>query len=198
MKIKICGLFRPADIDFVNEALPDFVGFVFAESRRQITPETAREFKKRLAPQIAAVGVFVNAETDEILRLFEEKIIDIAQLHGNEDAQYIKNLKKLSDLLIIKAVSVGCEKSDFPGFPGFPKNADYFLFDNGTGGTGQAFDWEKIPAVNKPYFLAGGIGLHNIKDAVELRPYCIDLSGGAETGGVKDREKIIQLVRAVR
>ena len=189
MKIKICGLFNSADIDYVNEALPDYIGFVFAESRRKITPETAREFKKRLDPRIKTVGVFVNADITDITRLYADGVIDIAQLHGSEGSEYIENLKKACGIKVIKAVNAGND---------YPQNADFLLFDNGKGGTGEAFDWKLLPKTQKPFFLAGGINLNNIEQAVKQGAYCIDLSSGVETDGKKDREKILKIVKTVR
>jgi phosphoribosylanthranilate isomerase len=109
-------------------------------------------------------------------------------LHGNENETYISELKKNCDIPVIKMLSA--EDSQ-------PANADYLLFDSGKG-TGISFDWNLIPKCEKDYFLAGGINLDNIEDAMKLKPYCLDLSSGAETSGVTDREKIIQLVKVVR
>ncbi|MCL1823500.1 MAG: phosphoribosylanthranilate isomerase [Oscillospiraceae bacterium] len=191
MKIKICGLFNPADIEAVNEALPDYIGFVFTESRRQISFEIAREFKKHLDKRINATGVFVNAQISDIARLYEQNIINTAQLHGAETESYIAELKNACKIPVIKAGNFNNK---------FPENADYLLFDNGIGGTGKAFDWGLIPKVDNPFFLAGGINLNNIAEAMKQGAYCIDLSGGAEDSatGMKNREKIIRLVKTVR
>jgi len=189
-KIKICGLFREQDIEFANEAMPDFIGFVFAKSHRQINSETAALFKKRLNPQITTVGVFVNAEIPSITKLYNSGIINIAQLHGSESEDYINTLKKICDVPVIKAVNIESAK---------PANADYLLFDNGKGGTGKAFDWNLIPKCDKEFFLAGGINLNNIGEAVKLNPYGIDLSSGVENEkGEKDREKILEACRIVK
>lgn len=193
-KVKICGLFRECDIDFVNEAMPDYIGFVFAKSPRQVSAETAKLLRSRLRPEIIPVGVFVNAEQEEILRLCEEHIIELVQLHGQEDDHYIKALKTQTGVPIIKAVRM--DSSNPPHF--LPSEADFLLLDSGKGGTGKAFDWGQIPPVSKPYFLAGGINETNIREAVRMRPYCVDLSSGAETNGVKDKNKILRLVREVR
>lgn len=186
-KIKICGLFREQDIEFANEAMPDFIGFVFAKSHRQISPETAALYKKRLNTQITTVGVFVNADISSIMQVYNSGIINIAQLHGSESEDYISRLKKICDVPVIKAVNIESPK---------PANADYLLFDNGKGGTGKAFDWNLIPKCSKEFFLAGGINLSNIKEAMKINPYCIDLSSGVENErGEKDREKIIEACR---
>lgn len=198
MKIKICGLFRNEDIDYVNEALPDYIGFVFAKSKRQITPKKAGQLKHKLDKRISAVGVFVDADIDFIADLVHNRIIDAVQLHGSENETYVDSLReKLPERTpIIKAFSVSCME-DIINAKDFP--CDYMLLDNGKGGTGQSFPW-KLLKNNMPenVFLAGGINTENIIDAAKLAPYCIDVSSGAEINGVKDKNKILQLVQAVR
>ena len=198
MKIKICGLFRSEDIDFANKTLPDYVGFVFAKSKRQIDRGTAAEFRRRLDGSIKIVGVFVNGDIDFIAGLVNDGLIDLVQLHGDEDEEYVRRLRELipESVKIIKAFSVS-EKSDVEKAERFPCN--YILLDNGRGGTGKAFCWD-ILKDNMPQrvFLAGGVNTGNIKDAAALTPYCIDVSSGAETDGVKDFDKIAELVSAVR
>ncbi len=198
MKIKICGLFRSEDIDFANKTLPDYVGFVFAKSKRQIDRGTAAEFRRRLDGSIKVVGVFVNAEIDYIAGLVSDGLIDLVQLHGDEDEEYVRRLRELipEGVEIIKAFSVS-ENSDVEKAERFPCN--YILLDNGRGGTGKAFCWD-ILKDNMPQrvFLAGGVNTGNIKDAAALAPYCIDVSSGAETDGIKDFDKIAELVSAVR
>jgi phosphoribosylanthranilate isomerase len=189
MKIKICGLKNSVDVDYVNEAMPDYIGFVFAESKRRISPQVAAEFKNKLNPKITAVGVFVNTEISSISQLYSNGVINVAQLHGSETETYINELKKICDIPVIKAINAEVKP---------PANADYLLFDNGKGGSGESFDWGLIPKCSKDYFLAGGINLDNIRKAMKLKPYGIDLSSGTETNGKKDREKIIQLVQIAR
>jgi phosphoribosylanthranilate isomerase len=185
MKIKICGLFRDADIAYANEALPDYVGFVFAESRRRVSAQTAEKLRAGLDARIAPVGVFADAPADEIAALVKNGVIDLVQLHGREDDGYIAALRALCAAPIIQA---GFRETD----------ADFMLLDNGSGGTGAAFDWNVIGARRKPFFLAGGIHLENIDRAMGFAPYAIDISGGAETDGVKDAEKMTALVRKAR
>ncbi len=196
MKIKICGLFRNQDIEFANIAKPDYIGFVFAEkSRRRVDFEKAYELRKNLDKNIKAVGVFVNQDKKFISELVSNKIIDVVQLHGNEDNDYISGLRKISeDVPIIKAVSV---KTSEDIILSEKYISDFILLDNGNGGTGESFDWNFIEK-NKRIFLAGGINTENIAQAVKLNPYCIDVSSGAETDGLKDKNKMIQLVGAVR
>jgi len=203
VKIKICGLFREQDIDYANEARPDYTGFVFAESKRKITPTQAAVLRRRLSDEIIPVGVFVNASIKDITALYHDGIINIAQLHGNEDEAYITELKDASaksgkdPIPIIKVIKSEFFSSPLPT-PHSPL-PDYYLLDSGSG-SGKAFDWKLLNSLNieKPWFLAGGITIENIKQAMTFNPFAIDVSGGAETDGVKDREKMLQLVAIIR
>lgn len=198
-KIKICGLSRLQDIEAVNEALPDYIGFVFADSRRKINMQKAAELKKYLNPKILAVGVFVNAPVNEIVNLCEEQIIDIIQLHGDENCSYLERLKNEIENPIIKAVRVQNQQEiiDAQKFP-----CEYILLDTfqkeNYGGSGKIFDHTLIPKSEKPFFLAGGLNADNIINAMAYHPYCLDISSGAETDGVKDCKKIKQIVNIVR
>jgi len=215
MKIKICGLFREQDIDYVNEARPDYAGFVFAESKRKVSPAFAAQLRRRLSDGIIPVGVFVNAPVADIAALYNENVISIAQLHGAEDDEYITQLKEASaasgkkPVEVIKTMQIN-EKplphSSFliPPSSFLPSLADYYLIDSGAG-SGKAFNWELLNSAGmnalkraKPWFLAGGIGLDNIEQALDCNPCALDISSGAETDGIKDREKIVQLVSLVR
>ena len=198
-KIKICGLTRLQDAEYVNEALPDYIGFVFAESRRKVTHEQAAQIRHLLDRRIQTVGVFVNTPLDQIAGLCRDSVIDVVQLHGDEDIAYMEALQDKITVPVIKAVRVqsAAQILDAQLLP-----CDYLLLDTWQkdvyGGSGKAFDWALIPQLEKPYFLAGGIGIENIREAMTCNPYCIDLSSGAETDGVKDRNKIIKLVKIAR
>ncbi len=199
-KIKICGLSRKADILAVNEALPDYIGFVFAKSRRQVSEETALALKELLRPEILSVGVFVNEEVDRIRHLCSRGIIDIVQLHGDETASYIHQLRGSINSPIIKAIRVSGRDAikDAETIP-----CDYLLLDTYQkqqhGGTGESFDWSLIPKLSQPYFLAGGIGCENVMDAInQMKPYCVDVSSSVETEGYKDAAKIKEIVQLVR
>ncbi len=197
-KIKICGLSRPQDIAFVNEARPDFCGFIVnvPKSRRNVSPQQVRALVKDLDPAILPVGVFVNEPMDTILSLTSDKTIALIQLHGQEDEAYIADLREKTSLPIIKAFQITCPQD---ALAAQQSGADLILLDNGSGGTGRTFDWENLSGVTRPYMLAGGLGPENLRQAVaRLHPYGVDLSSGVETGGVKDREKILQAVAAVR
>ena len=199
MKIKICGISREQDIDYVNEARPDFCGFVFAESKRQVSPAQAAGLKRRLAEGIAAVGVFVNAPIENITALYRDGAINIAQLHGGEDGEYITQLKKATGNTPIPVIQAVKSKNLSLLTAHSSLLTDYYLLDSGAG-SGETFDWGLLNSLNidKPWFLAGGINLDNIKRAIAVNPFGIDISSGAETDGVKDRAKILQLTAAVR
>lgn len=195
-KIKLCGLTRPTEIEAVNSLFPDYVGFVFAHnSRRFIAPEKAAELKEMLKDGIKPVGVFVDEEPEEVARLLDSNIIDLAQLHGNEDEEYIKTLRTLTDKPIIKAFKI---KKATDISKAEESSADYILLDSGAG-TGKTFDWNIIKDVRRPYFLAGGLNKEKAVSAVrELNPYGVDVSSGIETEGVKDKSKMAEFILAVR
>ena len=196
-KIKLCGLSRPCDIEATNELKPDYIGFVFArKSRRYVSPEQAAGLKRLLRPDIAAAGVFVNEKPEIVAGLLNSNIIDIAQLHGQEDEAYIRLLRTLTDKPVIQAFRVDTEQ-DIILAQNSP--ADYVLLDSGSGGTGTVFDWNLIQRLERPYFLAGGLDGSNIKEAIQnLKPYAVDVSSGIETEGVKDKSKMKDFVHAVR
>jgi phosphoribosylanthranilate isomerase len=194
-RLKICGLFREEDISYANAVRPDYVGFVFAPSRRQVTREKATELRKLLDPSIPTAGVFVDEKTSRILELLSDGIISIVQLHGHEDEEYIADLKEKTGALIIKAVKPenredvrNAEKS----------SADFLLFDSGAG-TGRVFDWSLLEGVQRDYFLAGGLNKDNVEEAINvLHPFAVDLSSGVETDGFKDLEKMKEIRRLVK
>lgn len=196
-KIKLCGLSRPCDIAAANALTPEYVGFVFAKkSRRYVTPEIAAELKKQLKPEILAVGVFVNEEPETVARLLQCGTIDIAQLHGKEDEEYIKKLRTLTGQPIIKAFQINTAQDILEVKK---SSADYVLLDSGIGGTGKVFDWSIIQSIDRPFFLAGGLTVDNAKKAVEtLHPYAVDVSSGIETDGKKDETKMKEFVHTVR
>ena len=162
VKIKICGLRRLEDIETVNYCRPDYAGFIvnFPKSFRSVTAEELNELTAKLDKNITAVGVFVNAPEELPAQLLNEGIIGMAQLHGQEDEDYIRRLRKLTRKPLIKAFSV---KSEDDIKKAVKSSADYILLDQGSGGTGQAFDWTLIREMNRPFFLAGGIGPDNLE-----------------------------------
>ncbi|HHU71238.1 MAG TPA: phosphoribosylanthranilate isomerase [Clostridiales bacterium] len=196
-KIKLCGLSQLRDIEIANQLAPEYVGFVFAGlSKRYVSPEQAGRLKKHLNPSITAVGVFVNETPEEISKLLNLKIIDMAQLHGQEDEDYIKALRSLTDKPIIKAFAINTEEDVIDANK---STADYVLLDSGNGGSGRVFDWVYAKGLLRPYFLAGGLSLNNIDRAIKtLGPYAVDVSSGIETDGQKDIDKMGKFVHIVR
>ena len=219
-KIKICGLKRIEDIEAANELCPEYIGFVFADfSHRYVDKETAAKLKAHLYPKIQAVGVFVDEDISFVAELLNEKIIDIAQLHGTEDNGYIEELRRLTtgaatvwaDSPEADRHGAGKLASDKPRIiKAFnmrkikdiseieASSADLVLVDSGTG-SGETFDWSSLAEIRRPYLLAGGLGPDNVRSAVEsLHPYGVDVSSGVETDKVKDTEKMKNFVSIVR
>lgn len=195
-KIKFCGLKRICDIEAANELKPDFIGFVFwPKSKRYVTPDTAADLKSRLSPEIKAVGVFIDEDVCDVARLLNENIIDIAQLHGSEDEEYMRKLRELSGKPIIRAVQIH-EDNDITEAKA--SSAEYVLLDSGTGG-GKKFDWRLLADIDREYFLAGGLDCSNVAEAIkELHPFAVDVSSGIETNGVKDIDKMKNFLQEVR
>lgn len=195
-KIKLCGLSRPCDIEAANRLKPDYIGFVFApESKRYVSPAQAAALKQLLAPGIKAVGVFVNEAPETIASLLRSGVIDLAQLHGDENEDCLKRLRALTDKPILKAFRVETEQDLTEAER---STADHILLDSGAG-TGRTLDWSLLQAVQRPYFLAGGLSPDNVEQAIKtLRPYAVDVSSGIETNGVKDKEKMAAFTAAVR
>ncbi len=187
-KIKICGLFRKEDIVAVNTAKPDYIGFVFAESKRRVSAGQAAELRIHLSPGITPVGVFSDHTIYEIVSLVQRGIIAAAQLHGSEDEGYIRRLKTLCPIPVIKAIQVH-SSADIRKWK--DTQADFLLLDSGAG-SGVPFDWNQIQMTGKRFFLAGGINESNLGAALSLHPYCVDLSSGAETNGLKDPGKSVR------
>lgn len=212
-RLKICGIRRLEDIELVNEVKPEVIGFVFApHSSRFVTFEQAAEMKKVLSPQIKSVGVFVNADIEEIVSLFEAGVINLVQLHGGESLSYVQELKARIPAEIIYALSpeqLFCEVEDSERITqnehkldvksetlAAAEMTDYLLFDSRQAGSGVSFDWSLIPTSDKPVFLAGGISEKNLSEALKLGFYALDLSSSLETEGYKDASKVKSFVQA--
>ena len=196
-QIKICGLNRPEDIDFVNEAQPDYAGFIlnFPKSHRNLTPDQAAALRDRLAPTIRAVGVFVDQPVETVLAAAETAGLDVIQLHGREDDAYIAALRVQTGCELWKAFKIRtAEDLDAAA----QSAADAVLLDNGYG-TGAAFDWSLAAGFHRPFLLAGGLTPENIPEAIRtMHPLLVDISSGVETDKIKDRDKILAAVRAAR
>lgn len=195
-KIKLCGLTRPCDIEYVNELLPEYIGFVFApKSRRYISPEKAEVLREHLDDRITPVGVFADEKIEIIADLIKRKIIDIVQLHGNESEKYITGLRRVIDCPVIKAFRI---ESEADIVSANNSSADYVLLDSG-GGTGKVFDHSLLKDIARPYFLAGGLTPENVETAVkQLKSFAVDVSSSLETDGFKDKIKMTAFVNAVR
>lgn len=197
-KIKICGLTSHCDIYHVNKIKPDFIGFVFASGKRQIGEDDARDLRSHLREEIQPVGVFKDAEEARVLRLVTAGIINLIQLHGEESPDYVSRLKIRVQVPIIKAISVGNRTQEMLMNAYKDAGVDYFLFDQGGGGTGKTFDWTRMPPADLPFFLAGGLNAGNVTQAMELKPYAVDVSSGVETDGSKDGAKIKEFIEIIK
>ena len=197
VRIKICGLMRPQDIDMVNEVCPDIAGFILASGRRRtVTPEQMRELTGRLKPEIRSAAVFLDQDIRWIADLAEGGLMDIIQLHGHEGNEEIRYLRSRTDKTVIKAFRIDTAENIRRAED---SEADLVLLDHGAGGTGQAWDWSLLTGMKRPFILAGGLDSENVQEAVsKTHPFGVDVSSGVETDGCKDREKILRFVRTVR
>ena len=226
IRVKFCGIRRTKDIEAVNRLQPDFAGFVFAKSKRQVTKGQAAALKELLDPGIKTIAVLVNMPAEEAAALANSGIADILQLHGDEDAAYIARLRTLTGAKIIKAIRL--RSGDLPvqgngaeervctanaGLLAEAVQADYYLFDtflpDTYGGTGKTFSLSLLKGmrIEKPFFLAGGLDADNVAEIIgqvekdeTLRPnfYGVDVSGGIETDGYKDTIKMEAFMKAIR
>lgn len=197
MKIKICGIKNENEAKIINECMPDIAGFVFASGKRQIDINKAKILKKIINPEIETAGIFVEQNEDEILEIYNEKVIDIIQLHGDYDERTIKNLKEKTGAKIIKVIRVK------EGFYKIETLADFILFDayskDKYGGLNKTFDWNIKIISNVPYFVAGGINENNIIEMVKkLTPYGVDISSGVEVDGFKTKEKVFNIIKIIK
>ena len=205
LKLKICGMRRPEDIEIANKYKPDYVGFVFAQSPRKVSYGQAKELSGLLSDDIVPVGVFVNEHMKLIVDLFKDGIIEIAQLHGDEDEKYIRNLKDKSieetgkEISVINAIEIK-DDADYDDelLKWRDSASDYFILDSGKG-SGKTFDWSLIDKESEFFknsiFLAGGLNSENLALAIEeFNPFAVDLSSSVETDGFKDEEKIKEII----
>ena len=226
-RIKLCGLTRIQDIEIANKLKPEYIGFIFWDrSSRNVSAIQAARLKGKLDPEIKAVGVFVNAPAEQVISYYNVGIIDIAQLHGNENEEYIKKLHD-AGLTVIKAFKMkktgeninlaGNGNIEIPEKPtgdvitetsgkstddviteAVKSSADYIMFDQGKG-EGATFNWQLIKGIKREFFLAGGLTPENIEKAVEtVQPFAVDVSSGIETNGHKDPDKMAAFVKNTR
>ena len=224
-KVKMCGISKVETIPAIVDAKPDYMGLVFAPSKRQVTVEQAKILVEELYKQnvvgnnseaeqtepvtsldtassetIKTVGVFVNETIENLLKIAEEVKLDVIQLHGDEDESFIQILKEQSNVEVWKAVQV---RSAADAEKWIDSSADMLLFDayhkDERGGTGEVFDWSSLDEFERPFMLAGGIDSTNVARAIRtVRPYGIDISSGIEIEGVKDDEKMKAFTNIVR
>ena len=197
VRIKICGLMRPEDILMVNEACPDYAGFILAQGRRRtVTPERMRELAQNLRPGILKTAVFLDQDPEWITALAASGLMDVIQLHGHESNETIRTLRQKTGKTVIKAFRIDTAEDIRAARD---CEADLVLLDHGAGGTGETFDWSLPAGIGRAFILAGGLDPENVQEAIrQTGPCAVDVSSGVETGGCKDPEKIRQFVRAVR
>ncbi len=202
VKVKLCGLKRVEDVFAVNRAQAEYAGFVFAKSRRQVTPMLARALRRSLNDSVTPVGVFVNSPVEETAAIAQWSGMKVVQLHGDEDASYVRTLRSLlpSDFEIWKAAHVrGTADIETAAATGPDKLLLDAFSPSVAGGTGEAFNWNVLKGCEMPlpFMLAGGLMPENVAEAVRrIRPYGVDVSSGVETDGVKDPEKMERFVLA--
>ena len=215
-KVKMCGISKVETIPAIVDAKPDYMGLVFAPSKRQVTVDQAkilveelnRGYAKKYGSDtehdkndtIKTVGVFVNETIDNLVTIANEANLDAVQLHGDEDEAFIQSLKERTNVEVWKAIQI---RSAADAEAWIDSSADMLLFDayhkDERGGTGEVFDWSSLDAFERPFMLAGGIDSTNVARAIRtVRPYGIDISSGIETNGVKDDEKITAFTKIVK
>lgn len=186
------------DVSYVNEALPEYIGFVFwNKSKRNLSFEEAENLRHALDDRIISVGVFVDADIDFIAKLVNAGVISVVQLHGKETEETILRIRELVpiDTVIVKAFEVA-GADDLINVN--KSTADMVLIDSGKG-SGNTFDWSLLEKVDRDYMLAGGLSIDNVGEAVsKLHPCVVDVSSKVETDGYKDKEKIMMFCDAVR
>lgn len=192
--IKLCGLRRLEDMDYVNAVRPDFAGVILADParfHRAVSMEQARAMRERLSLEIPLVGVFVNDPMELVEQYLNEGIIDMAQLHGSESEEYIRKLQTDCGKPVIKAFKI---QSAADVEKAVRSSADHILLDSGTG-SGKTFDWSVVAGIDRPFLLAGGLNPENLERAIaQVHPWSVDMSSGTETDGVKDPEKMKRAV----
>lgn len=194
-KIKICGIRRLVDIEYLNELKPDYVGFVFAKSKRQVDKAHATDLIKNLRSDIKKVGVFVDEDPSVVIEIAKELKLQVLQFHGHEDQEYINKFKGFE---IWKALKISSLQSitEIKNY-----KCDKFLLDNSTSGSGQSFEWDliQVKVDGSSIMLAGGLTSENVKQGiVQLKPYGVDVSSGVETDRFKDYKKIKEFIKKVR
>jgi len=190
-KVKICGLSTPEAVATAVEAGADYIGFVIAKSKRQVSLEQAHELAKGVTGQTKIVGVFVSPSLEELEKALGQVPLDIVQIHGMFDEALIPKIS----VPVIRAIQIRDEEAQVSS------QADYLLFDAPVAGSGETFNWQELESQNvtKPFFIAGGLTEDNVADAIRFfHPYAVDVSSGVETNGIKDQEKIKRFIERVK
>ena len=190
-KVKICGLSTASAVETACQAGADYIGFVFAESRRRVSLEQAQKLAALVPPAVQKVGVFVSPGLAELQEAISVANLDLVQIHGDFDQELLTHIGRP----VIRAYQVkGALK-------GVRQQADYLLFDAPLAGSGQTFDWQSFDKnqIHQPFFIAGGLNVENVREAIQhFAPYAVDVSSGVETDGQKDLEKIKEFIERVK
>ena len=190
-KVKICGLSTKEAVETAVSAGADYIGFVFAPSKRQVTLDQAAELAELIPVDVKKVGVFVSPSRTQLLEAIDKVGLDLVQIHGQVVDKLFENLPCGS----IQAVQVD-EREHVPN-----SQADYLLFDAPVAGSGQTFDWGQLDTTElaQPFFIAGGLNEDNVEEAIQhFTPFAVDVSSGVETDGQKDHEKIRRFIERVK
>lgn len=190
-KVKICGLSTVEAVETAVLAGADYIGFVFAESKRQVSLEQAQELAKRVTGKTKIVGVFVSPSLEDLEQSIGQVPLDMVQIHGTFD----EALMPMISVPVIRAIQLSDQEAQVTS------QADYLLFDAPVAGSGQTFDWDllKDQKIRQDFFIAGGLTVDNVRQAREtFQPYALDVSSGVETDGRKDIEKIKAFIEGVK
>lgn len=190
-KVKICGLSTASAVETACQAGADYIGFVFAESRRRVSLEQAQKLAALVPPAVQKVGVFVSPSLAELQKAISVANLDLVQIHGDFDEELLTQIGRP----VIRAYQVKGE------LKGVSQQADYLLFDAPLAGSGQTFDWQTFDRsqINQPFFIAGGLHAGNVREAIQyFNPYAVDVSSGVETDGQKDLQKITEFIERVK
>ena len=190
-KVKICGLSTASAVETACKAGADYIGFVFAESRRRVSLEQAQKLATSVSPVVRKVGVFVSPSLSELQEAISVANLDLVQIHGDFDEELLTQIGRP----VIRAYQVKGALKDVS------QQADYLLFDAPLAGSGQTFDWQSFDKnqIHQPFFIAGGLNVENVREAIQhFAPYAVDVSSGVETDGQKDLEKIKEFIERVK
>ena len=190
-KVKICGLSTASAVETACRAGADYIGFVFAESRRRVSLEQAQKLAALVPATVQKVGVFVSPSLTELQEAISVANLDLVQIHGDFDEDLLTQIGRP----VIRAYQVKGALKDVS------QQADYLLFDAPLAGSGQTFDWQVFDKsqIHQPFFIAGGLNAGNVQEAIQhFAPYAVDVSSGVETDGQKDLEKIKEFIERVK